>query len=235
MRKTPLLRFIPGIQTTSVRNANTASRILVCLLRRDASIMQIAMSNATNPRQDKTYAMMRRRFIAVPFCLALLAPVTAAMITASVRAIPAVMRLGIHVCGELETYSCSAARSVVESVSPGTCGPNVRYMAKCPMEAPNALMMMNCRTRTLAMATIQGRLLKAPPNIHSIMPTPGAEQDGQNRDRPSVARQGDAEHVQIPFFPHPRAVTGLSHSWRFAHEFSLLFVCDTEPSIAGHE
>ena len=52
--------------------------------------MQIAMSNATNPRQDKTYAMMRRRFIAVPFCLALLAPVTAAMITASVRAMPAV-------------------------------------------------------------------------------------------------------------------------------------------------
>ena len=215
MRKTPLLRFIPGIQTTSVRNANTASRILVCLLRRDASIMQIAMSNATNPRQDKTYAM-RRRFIAVPFCLALLAPVTAAMITASVRAIPAVMRPGIHVCGELETYSCSAARPVVESVSPGTCGPNVRYMAKCPMEAPNALMMMNCRMRTLVMATIQSRLLKAPPNIHGIMP-PGAEQDGQNRDRPPVARQGDAEHVQIPF-PHPRAVTGLSHSWRFAHD-----------------
>lgn len=172
MRKTPLLRFIPGIQTTSVRNANTASRILVCLLRRDASIMQIAMSNATNSRQDKTYAMMRRRFIAVPFCLALLATVTAAMITASVRAIPAVMRPGIHVCGELETYSCSAARPVVESVSPGTCGPNVRYMAKCPMEAPNALM-MNCRTRTLAMATVQGRLLKAPPNIHGIMPPPG--------------------------------------------------------------
>lgn len=215
MRKTPLLRFIPGIQTTSVRNANTASRILVCLLRSDAGIMQVAMSNATNPRRDKTYAMMRRRFIAVPFCLALLAPVTAAMITASVRAIPAVMRPGIHVCGELETYSCSAARPVVESVSPGTCGLNVRYMAKCPMEAPNALM-MNCRTRTLAMATIQGRLLKAPPNIHGIMP-PGAEQDGQNRDRPPVARQGDAEHVQIPF-PHPRAVTGLSHSWRFAHD-----------------
>ncbi|MFR4096983.1 hypothetical protein ACJ8L8_06365 [Bifidobacterium bifidum] len=63
---------------------------------------------------------------------------------------------------------------------------------------------------------------------------PGAEQDGQNRDRPPVARQGDAEHVQI-LFPHPRAVTGLSHPWRFAHEFSLLFVCDTEPSIAGHE
>ena len=178
MRKTPLLRFIPGIQTTSVRNANTASRILVCLLRRDASIMQIAMSNATNPRQDKTYAMMRRRFIAVPFCLALLAPVTAAMITASVRAIPAVMRPGIHVCGELETYSCSAARSVVESVSPGTCGPNVRYMAKCPMEAPNALMMMNCRTRTLAMATIQGRLLKAPPKIHGIM-LPGPNRMGR--------------------------------------------------------
>lgn len=178
MRKPPLLRFIPGIQTTSVRNANTASRILVCLLRRDAGIMQIAMSNATNPRQDKTYAMMRRRFIAVPFCLALLAPVTAAMITASIRAIPAVMRPGIHVCGELETYSCSAARPVVESVSPGTCGPNVRYMAKCPMEAPNALMMMNCRTRTLAMATIQGRLLKAPPNIHGIMP-PGPNRMGR--------------------------------------------------------
>lgn len=136
------------------------------------------MSNATNPRQDKTYAMMRRRFIAVPFCLALLAPVTAAMITASIRAIPAVMRPGIHVCGELETYSCSAARPVVESVSPGTCGPNVRYMAKCPMEAPNALMMMNCRTRTLAMATIQGRLLKAPPNIHGIMP-PGPNRMGR--------------------------------------------------------
>lgn len=179
MRKTPLLRFIPGIQTTSVRNANTASRILVCLLRRDASIMQIAMSNATNSRQDKTYAMMRRRFIAVPFCLALLATVTAAMITASVRAIPAVMRPGIHVCGELETYSCSAARPVVESVSPGTCGPNVRYMAKCPMEAPNALMMMNCRMRTLVMATIQGRLLKAPPNIHSIMPPPGPNRMGR--------------------------------------------------------
>ena len=148
MRKPPLLRFIPGIQTTSVRNANTASRILVCLLRRDAGIMQIAMSNATNPRQDKTYAMMRRRFIAVPFCLALLAPVTAAMITASIGAIPAVMRPGIHVCGELE------------------------------MEAPNALMMMNCRTRTLAMATIQGRLLKAPPNIHGIMP-PGPNRMGR--------------------------------------------------------
>lgn len=233
MRKTPLLRFIPGIQTTSVRNANTASRILVCLLRRDASIMQIAMSNATNPRQDKTYAMMRRRFIAVPFCLALLAPVTAAMITASVRAMPAVMRPGIHVCGELETYSCSAARPVVESVSPGTCGPNVRYMAKCPMEAPNALMMMmNCRTRTLAMATIQGRLLKAPPNIHGIMP-PGPNRMG----RTAIGHQSPARvmpHVQISF-PHPRAVTGLSHPWRFAHEFSLLFVCDTEPSIAGHE
>jgi len=187
MRKTPLLRFIPGIQTTSVRNANTASRILVCLLRRDASIMQIAMSNATNPRQDKMYAMMRRRFIAVPFCLALLATVTAAMITASVRAIPAVMRPGIHVCGELETYSCSAARPVVESVSPGTCGPNVRYMAKCPMEAPNALMMMNCRTRTLAMATIQGRLLKAPPNIHGIMP-PGPNRMG----RTAIGRQSPA-------------------------------------------
>ena len=49
---------------------------------------------------------------------------------------------------------------------------------------------------------------------------PGAEQDGQNRDRPPVARQGDAEHVQIPF-PHPRAVTGLSHSWRFAHDIPL--------------
>lgn len=177
MRKPPLLRFIPGIQTTSVRNANTASRILVCLLRRDAGIMQIAMSNATNPRQDKTYAMMRRRFIAVPFCLALLAPVTAAMITASIRAIPAVMRPGIHVCGELETYSCSAARPVVESVSPGTCGPNVRNMAKCPMEAPNALM-MNCRTRTLAMATIQGRLLKTPPNIHNTTP-PGPNSTGR--------------------------------------------------------
>lgn len=234
MRKPPLLRFIPGIQTTSVRNANTASRMLVCLLRRNASTMQIAMSNATNPRQDKTYAMMRRRFIAVPFCLALLAPVTAAMITASVRAMPAVMRPGIHVCGELETYSCSAARPVVESVSPGTCGPNVRYMAKCPMEAPNALMMMNCRTRTLAMATIQGRLLKAPPNIHGIMP-PGAEQDGQNRDRPPVARQGDAEHVQIPFFP----ILALSRVCRthggLPMVFLLLFVCDTEPSIAGHE
>lgn len=187
MRKPPLLRFIPGIQTTSVRNANTASRILVCLLRRDAGIMQIAMSNATNPRQDKTYAMMRRRFIAVPFCLALLAPVTAAMITASIRAIPAVMRPGIHVCGELETYSCSAARPVVESVSPGTCGPNVRNMAKCPMEAPNALMMMNCRTRTLAMATIQGRLLKAPPNIHGIMP-PGPNRMG----RTAIGRQSPA-------------------------------------------
>lgn len=219
MRKTPLLRFIPGIQTTSVRNANTASRILVCLLRRDAGIMQIAMSNATNPRQDKTYAMMRRRFIAVTFCLALLAPVTAAMITASVRAIPAVMRSGIHVCGELETYSCSAARPVVESVSPGTCGPNVRYMAKCPMEAPNALMMMNCRTRTLAMATIQGRLLKAPPNIHGIMP-PGPNRMG----RTAIGRQSPARvmpNMCRYHSPHPRAVTGLSRSWRFAHDIPL--------------
>ena len=178
--------------------------------------MQIAMSNATNPRQDKTYAMMRRRFIAVPFCLALLAPVTAAMITASVRAMPAVMRPGIHVCGELETYSCSAARPVVESVSPGTCGPNVRYMAKCPMEAPNALMMMNCGTRTLAMATIQGRLLKAPPNIHGIMP-PGPNRMG----RIAIGHQSPARVMpnmcRYHSPPHPRAVTGLSHSWRFAH------------------
>lgn len=234
MRKTPLLRFIPGIQTTSVRNANTASRILVCLLRRDASIMQIAMSNATNPRQDKTYAMMRRRFIAVPFCLALLATVTAAMITASVRAIPAVMRPGIHVCGELETYSCSAARPVVESVSPGTCGPNVRYMAKCPMEAPNALMMMmNCRTRTLAMATIQGRLLKAPPNIHGIMP-PGPNRMG----RTAIGHQSPAR-VMPNMCRYHSPILALSRVCRIHGGlpmiFPLLFVCDTEPSIAGHE
>ncbi len=234
MRKTPLLRFIPGIQTTSVRNANTASRILVCLLRRDASIMQIAMSNATNPRQDKTYAMMRRRFIAVPFCLALLAPVTAAMITASVRAMPAVMRPGIHVCGELETYSCSAARPVVESVSPGTCGPNVRYMAKCPMEAPNALMMMmNCRTRTLAMATIQGRLLKAPPNIHGIMP-PGPNRMG----RTAIGHQSPAR-VMPNMCRYHSPILALSRVCRIHGGlpmiFPLLFVCDTEPSIAGHE
>ena len=234
MRTTPLLRFIPGIQTTSVRNANTASRILVCLLRRDASIMQIAMSNATNPRQDKTYAMMRRRFIAVPFCLALLATVTAAMITASVRAIPAVMRPGIHVCGELETYSCSAARPVVESVSPGTCGPNVRYMAKCPMEAPNALMMMmNCRTRTLAMATIQGRLLKAPPNIHGIMP-PGPNRMG----RTAIGHQSPAR-VMPNMCRYHSPILALSRVCRIHGGlpmiFPLLFVCDTEPSIAGHE
>lgn len=234
MRKTPLLRFIPGIQTTSVRNANTASRILVCLLRRDASIMQIAMSNATNPRQDKTYAMMRRRFIAVPFCLALLATVTAAMITASVRAIPAVMRPGIHVCGELETYSCSAARPVVESVSPGTCGPNVRYMAKCPMEAPNALMMMmNCRTRTLAMATIQGRLLKAPPNIHGIMP-PGPNRMG----RTAIGHQSPAR-VMPNMCRYHSPILALSRVCRIHGGlpmiFPLLFVCDTELSIAGHE
>ena len=234
MRKTPhFCVFIPGIQTTSVRNANTASRILVCLLRRDASIMQIAMSNATNPRQDKTYAMMRRRFIAVPFCLALLAPVTAAMITASVRAIPAVMRPGIHVCGELETYSCSAARSVVESVSPGTCGPNVRCMAKCPMEAPNALMMMNCRTRTLAMATIQGRLLKAPPNIHGIMP-PGPNRMG----RTAIGHQSPAR-VMPNMCRYHSPILALSRVCRIHGGlpmiFPLLFVCDTEPSIAGHE
>lgn len=195
--------------------------------------MQIAMSNATNPRQDKTYAMLRRRFIAVPFCLALLAPVTAAMITASVRAIPAVMRPGIHVCGELETYSCSAARPVVESVSPGTCGPNVRYMAKCPMEAPNALMMMNCRTRTLAMATIQGRLLKAPPNIHGIMPS------GPNRmGRTAIGRQSPAR-VMPNMCRYHSPILALSRVCRIHGGlpmiFPLLFVCDTEPSIAGHE
>lgn len=186
------------------------------------------MSNATNPRQDKTYAMMRRRFIAVPFCLALLAPVTAAMITASVRAIPAVMRPGIHVCGELETYSCSAARSVVESVSPGTCGPNVRCMAKCPMEAPNALMMMNCRTRTLAMATIQGRLLKAPPNIHGIMP-PGPNRMG----RTAIGHQSPAR-VMPNMCRYHSPILALSRVCRIHGGlpmiFPLLFVCDTEPS-----
>ncbi|MCZ4484983.1 MAG: hypothetical protein ACLRL4_07925 [Bifidobacterium bifidum] len=64
---------------------------------------------------------------------------------------------------------------------------------------------------------------------------PGAEQDGQNRDRPPVARQGDAEHVQIPFFP----ILALSRVCRthggLPMVFLLLFVCDTEPSIAGHE
>ena len=83
------------------------------------------------------------------------------------------------------------------------------------------------------MATIQGRLLKAPPNIHGIMP-PGPNRMG----RTAIGRQSPAR-VMPNMCRYHSPILALSRVCRIHGGlpmiFPLLFVCDTEPSIAGHE
>ena len=83
------------------------------------------------------------------------------------------------------------------------------------------------------MATIQGRLLKAPPNIHGIMP-PGPNRMG----RTAIGHQSPAR-VMPNMCRYHSPILALSRVCRthggLPMVFLLLFVCDTEPSIAGHE